>query len=97
MKKAIKYTNEPVEAKIIRDFLPPPDELRFRQTALKVTYDTGTDTLHLRLRDGKVSQSGEIAAGLVLDYDERGAIVGIELHDASKRSGNPKALEFAVS
>lgn len=96
MKKAIKYTDEPIEAKIISDFLPPPEELRFRQTALKVTHDTRTDTLHVRLKEGKVSQS-EIASGLVLDYDDRGAIVGIELQEASKRSGNPKALEFAVS
>ena len=97
MKKAIKYTNEPIKAKIIKDFLRPPENLRFRQTAVKVTYDTQTDTLHMRLRDGKVSQSQEVAEGVVLDLDEQGAIVGIELLDASKRSGNPKALEFAVT
>jgi uncharacterized protein YuzE len=97
MKKAIKYKNEPIKAKIVKDFLPPPEKLRFRQTAVKVNYDTQTDTLSVRLREGKVFESEEVAKGVVLDFDEQGAIVGIELLDASKRSSNPKALEFAVS
>ncbi|MGO8755835.1 MAG: hypothetical protein ACLQHK_11475 [Gallionellaceae bacterium] len=33
----IKYTNEPIEAKVIRDFLPPPEELAFREEGVKVT------------------------------------------------------------
>jgi uncharacterized protein YuzE len=97
MKKRIKYTNEPIKAKILEDFLPPPKELRFRQTAVKVTYDTRTDILTIRLREGIVSESDEVSQGVVLDFDEQGSIVSIELLDASKRSSNPKALEFAVS
>ena len=37
MKAKIKYTNEPIEAKVIPDFLPPPEELAFRQEGVKVT------------------------------------------------------------
>lgn len=33
----VKYTNEPIEAKVIRDFLPPPEELAFREEGVKVT------------------------------------------------------------
>jgi predicted DNA binding CopG/RHH family protein len=33
----IKYTNEPIEAKVIQDFLPPPDELAFREEGVKIT------------------------------------------------------------
>jgi hypothetical protein len=33
----IKYTNEPIEARVIRDFLPPPEELAFREEGVKVT------------------------------------------------------------
>ncbi|MEX0937968.1 MAG: DUF2283 domain-containing protein [Pirellulales bacterium] len=97
MKKAIKYTNEPIEAKIVKDFLPPPETLRLRQTAVKVSYDSKTDTLSVRLREGKVFESEQVAKGVVLAFDEQGAIMGIELLDASKHSSNPKALEFAVS
>jgi uncharacterized protein YuzE len=97
MKKKTKYTNEPMHLKVIPDFLPPPEKMRFRQTAVKVNYDTETDTLTLRLRDGKVARRDEVTKGVVVDFDEAGGIVGIELLDVSKRSGNPKALEFAVS
>lgn len=37
MKTKIKYTNEPIEAKVITDFLPPPEELAFREEGVKVT------------------------------------------------------------
>lgn len=97
MKKKIRYTNEPMEFKVIPDLLQPPEKLRLRQSAVKVTYDTRTDTLRIQLNQGKVSESNEVAQGIVLDFDAKGAVVGIELLDASKRSNNPKALEFAVS
>ncbi|MCC7085198.1 MAG: DUF2283 domain-containing protein [Pirellulales bacterium] len=97
MKKPIKYTNEPIEAKVVEDFLPPPDKLRLRQSSLKVTYDMRTDILRIRLKEGAVSESDEVAAGVILDFDAEGAILEIELLDASARSSNPKALEFGVS
>jgi hypothetical protein len=37
MKTKIKYTNEPIAAKVIMDFLPPPEELAFREEGVKVT------------------------------------------------------------
>lgn len=37
MKTKIKYTDEPIEAKVIRDFLPPPAQLAFREEGVKVT------------------------------------------------------------
>ncbi len=33
----IKYTDEPIEAKVIKDFLPPPEQLAFREEGVKVT------------------------------------------------------------
>jgi len=38
MKKRIKYTNEPIgEVRVVRDFLPPPDQLVLQEEAIKVT------------------------------------------------------------
>ncbi len=37
MSTKIKYSDEPIEAKVIRDFLPPPEELAFREEGVKVT------------------------------------------------------------
>ncbi len=37
MKKVIKYINEPIEAKIVNDFLPSPDALILREKKTRVT------------------------------------------------------------
>jgi predicted DNA binding CopG/RHH family protein len=38
MTKKISYTNEPLgNIEVIRDFLPPPSELAFREEGVKVT------------------------------------------------------------
>ena len=37
MKKKIIYTDEPIEAKVIENFLPSPDKLIFRDKKKKVT------------------------------------------------------------
>jgi len=38
MSRAIKYTNEPIgRVRVVPDFLPPPEELVFREEAVKVT------------------------------------------------------------
>jgi len=38
MKNKIKYTNEPMgELKVIKDFLPPPDQLVLKEENVKIT------------------------------------------------------------
>ena len=37
MKNKIKYTNDPIEAKVINDFLPWPDKLITREKNKRVT------------------------------------------------------------
>ncbi|MBI2590461.1 MAG: BrnA antitoxin family protein [Candidatus Blackburnbacteria bacterium] len=37
MKKKIVYTDEPIEAKVIENFLPSPDKLVFKEKKTKVT------------------------------------------------------------
>ena len=38
MKKRIRYTDEPLgNLRVVRDFLPRPEELAFRQETVKVT------------------------------------------------------------
>jgi len=33
----VKYTNEPIKAEVISDFLPDPEELAFKEEDVKVT------------------------------------------------------------
>jgi hypothetical protein len=37
MKEKIRYTDEPMEYRVIPNFLPPPDQLVFKEDAIKVT------------------------------------------------------------
>jgi len=47
-------------------------------------YDPDSDMLYLQLGDRTSIESAEVAPGIVLDYDEDGQVVGIEIEDASK-------------
>ncbi|MEO6321457.1 MAG: hypothetical protein ABIR56_12340 [Polaromonas sp.] len=37
MNSKIKYTDEPMQARVIQDVLPPPAELAFKEEGVKVT------------------------------------------------------------
>jgi YD repeat-containing protein len=56
---------------------------------MKVNYDAKTDTLTVIFRDVPVAESDEEKPGVILDYDESGNIVSIELLDASRRVEEP--------
>jgi uncharacterized protein YuzE len=65
--------------------------------AMKIIYDPDADVLKILLRASPVAESDEGKPGVVLDYDDAGSIVGIEILEASKRVDNPRALEYAVT
>ncbi len=64
---------------------------------MKVIYDKETDTLSIILRPGKVAESDEARAGLILDYDKSGALLSIEVLDASEQVKTPQSVEFALA
>ena len=63
---------------------------------MKVTYDQEVDILRIILNDTDIDESDEDKPGIIIDYDERGNIVGMEILDASTRITDPKSLEYAV-
>lgn len=64
---------------------------------MKVTYDPEVDVLRIRFSERKVQESDEDKPGVILDYDENGAIVGLEILQASQRVQNPSSFEFRVA
>jgi uncharacterized protein YuzE len=64
---------------------------------VKVTYDADVDVLSIVLSQAPIEESDEEKPGIILDYDEDGNIVGIEILDASQRVENPRSLEYAVT
>lgn len=47
-------------------------------------YYPDTDMLYIKLADGASPESEEVAPGVVLDFDERNRVIGIEIEDAGK-------------
>jgi len=52
---------------------------------LSLKYDRVGDVLYIRLRGGKVVDSDEVTPGIIVDYNEKGEITGIEILWFSKR------------
>ena len=64
---------------------------------MKAIYDARTDTLSIIFKQGaEVAESDEDKPGVVLDYDEHGNLVSLEILDASKRIGETRRIEFEM-
>jgi uncharacterized protein YuzE len=63
---------------------------------MKLKIDGEADALYLTLDESKARESEEISPGIIVDYNDRNEVVGIEMLYLSKRAPNMKrtALEF---
>jgi len=52
---------------------------------MKLTIDREADALYLNLDGAPAAESREISPGVILDYNEAGTVVGIEMLYLSKR------------
>jgi uncharacterized protein YuzE len=52
---------------------------------MKVTYHPDTDSLYIDLSERPSVDSREVSAGIVLDYDAAGDLVGIDIDNASRK------------
>ena len=64
---------------------------------MKATYDARTDTFSIIFKpDAEVAESDEDKPGIILDYDEQGNLVSLEILDASQRIGDTRRIEFEM-
>ncbi len=52
---------------------------------MKLNYYPDTDSLYIDLSERPSTDSREISEGVVLDYDEAGNLVGIDIDNASRK------------
>ena len=64
---------------------------------MKVIYDSKTDTLTIIFAETAVAESDEDKPGVILDYDNKGNLVSLEIMDASQRVSVPSKIEYQVS
>jgi len=50
---------------------------------MRLSYDPDTDSLYIHLTERTSKDSDEVADGVVLDFDENGGLVGIDVQHAS--------------
>ena len=56
--------------------------------------DKEADALYLRLDDSRIIESEEVSPGVVLDFNERSEVVGVEMLNLSKRVSTVDLSEF---
>lgn len=66
---------------------------------MKVHFDEKADALYLRLDDSEIVDSEEVKPGIVIDFDAKDQVVGIEILRVKKRVplANLKQLLFEVA
>lgn len=63
---------------------------------MKAVYDPDKDILQISFTDTSIDETAQIAPGLILDYDEDGNVIGIEVRKASKKVTNPYSVAYIV-
>jgi uncharacterized protein YuzE len=65
---------------------------------MKATYDAKTDTVSIVLKPGvAVAESDEDKPGVILDYDDQGNLISLEILDASRRVTEARRMEFETT
>lgn len=52
---------------------------------MRIKIDEANDALYIRLDESKIVESEEIQPGIILDYNDKGQTVGIEILGIKKR------------
>ena len=63
---------------------------------MKIIYDQETDTMTVIFEESSVEESDEAKTGIIIDYDNQGDIVSIEILDAKKRITQPTQVVYQI-
>jgi uncharacterized protein YuzE len=63
-------------------------------TMVRVEYDKKADAMYIWLRKAKYDISEELAENVILDLDNNGRIIGIEVLGASKNLGKDLVMKI---
>jgi uncharacterized protein YuzE len=52
---------------------------------MKIEYSKAADAIYVYFKENFVAKSKEIEDGVIIDFDEKGQLIGIEVLDVSQR------------
>lgn len=66
---------------------------------MKVHFDQQTDAVYFRLDDSKIVESEEVKPGIILDFNEKNDVVGIEILHVGNRvpMEQLKQMQFEIA
>jgi len=66
---------------------------------MRVRMDEAADALYIRLDESAIRESEEVSPGVVLDFDESGCVVGIEIIDVRQKlpGADLRRVQFEVA
>jgi len=57
-----------------------------RSEKMIIHYSKDADALYIRLADKRVADTDQLNEDVIIDYDEKGDVIAIEILDASKKT-----------
>ena len=64
---------------------------------MKTEYDPEANALYVKFSDDKIERTEELRPGIILDFDSRGHIVGIEMLDAKQKLSESALKSLAAA
>ena len=66
---------------------------------MRVRIDKQTDALYFRLDERRIVESEEVRPGVIVDYDDKGQVIGVEFLDISKHAPQNElaSIEFTTT
>jgi YD repeat-containing protein len=62
-----------------------------------IKYNKEADSIYIEIAKAKIAESDQEKKDIILDYDEAGNIVGIEILNASKKTKQPNGISYEVA
>ena len=65
---------------------------------MKVVYNPELDILRVTFNENsKIEESDEDKPGVIIDYDNLGNVIGLEILDASRKVTNPNLMQYEIA
>lgn len=64
---------------------------------MKVKYDKEADVLYIKFSNKAIAESDSDKPGIILDYDDKQNIVGLEVLNASQKMEKPLNVEYEAA